>query len=275
MSPFSSNLANKHVLVTGGSKGIGKSIVELFLTEGANVSFCARSIRGDEFSLFKGAANGARAIGSAVDIGNSDEVKGWVNQAAERFGRIDAVIANDHFFIASPLIGEATPEAWERSFRADIMGLVTLIEASIPYLEERAKASENASIVVISSMAGFEARHRVAGSPYSTFKRAQAVLAKDYARKLGPLGIRINSIAPGSIETPNITLPDGTVQWSQYQIVKRDNYPFYKSLLDAVPLGRTGAPEEVANTVVFLASRLSSYINGTNIIVDGGMSLFF
>ncbi|KAL7805220.1 NAD(P)-binding protein [Trichoderma aethiopicum] len=270
MSTFSSNFANKHVLVTGGSKGIGRSIVELFLAEGANVSFCARSIRGDEFSLFKGAANGARAIGSAVDIGNPDEMKAWVNQAAKEFGRVDAVIAN-----ASPLIAEATTEAWENSFRADIMGLITLIEASTPYLEERAKASENASIVVISSMAGFEARHRIPGSPYSTFKRAQAVLAKDYARKLGPLGIRINSIAPGSIETPNITLPDGTVQWSQYQIVKRDNYPFYKSLLDAVPLGRTGAPEEVANTVVFLASGLSSYINGTNIIVDGGMSLFF
>ncbi|KAH0495976.1 hypothetical protein TgHK011_009497 [Trichoderma gracile] len=264
MSPFSSNFANKHVLVTGGSKGIGRSIVELFLAEGANVSFCARSIRGDEFSLFKGAANGARVVGSAVDIGNSDEMKAWVNQAAKEFGRIDAVIAN-----ASPLIAEATPEAWENSFRADIMGLVTLIEASTPYLEERAKASENASIVVISSMAGFEARHPVHGSPYSTFKRAQAVLAKDYARKLGPLGIRINSIAPGSIETPNITLPDGTVQWSQYQIVKRDNYPFYKALLDAVPLGRTGAPEEVANTVMFLASGLSSYINGTNIVVDG------
>ncbi|KAL6872509.1 NAD(P)-binding protein [Trichoderma longibrachiatum] len=275
MSPFSSNFANKHVLVTGGSKGIGRSIVELFLAEGANVSFCARSIRGDEFSLFKGATNGARAIGSAVDIGNPDEIKAWVNKAAKEFGRIDAVIANEAFCTASPLIAEATTEAWENSFRADIMGLITLIEASTPYLEERAKVSENASIVVISSMAGFEARHRIPGSPYSTFKRAQAVLAKDYARKLGPLGVRINSIAPGSIETPNITLPDGTVQWSQYQIVKRDNYPFYKSLLDAVPLGRTGAPEEVANTVVFLASGLSSYINGTNIIVDGGMSLFF
>jgi 3-oxoacyl-[acyl-carrier protein] reductase len=179
------------------------------------------------------------------------------------------------FLIASPLIGEATVEGWENSFRADILGLVTLIDASTPFLEERAKGSENASLVVISSMAGFEARHPIAGSPYSTFKRAQAVLAKDYARKLGALGIRINSIAPGSIENPNITLPDGTVQLSQYQIVKRDNYPFYKSLLDAVPLGRTGVPEEIANTVIFLASGLASYINGANIVVDGGMSLFF
>ncbi|KAM0263895.1 hypothetical protein ACHAQJ_000930 [Trichoderma viride] len=270
MSPFSSNLTKKHVLVTGGSKGIGRSIVEAFLAEGANVSFCARTIRGDEFSLFKGAGDGARAVGSAVDIGKPEEITAWVSQAAEEFGRIDSVIAN-----ASPLITEATSEGWENSFRADIMGLITLIDASTPFLEERAKASENASIVVISSMAGFEARHPIPGSPYSTFKRAQAVLAKDYARKLGALGIRINSIVPGSIENPNITLPDGTVQWSQYQIVKRDNYPFYKSLLDAVPLGRTGAPEEVANTAIFLASRLSSYINGANIVVDGGMSIIF
>jgi 3-oxoacyl-[acyl-carrier protein] reductase len=179
------------------------------------------------------------------------------------------------FYTASPIIVEATNENWEKSFRADISGLVTLIEASIPFLEEQSKALENASIVVISSMAGFEARYPIAGSPYTTLKRAQAVLAKDYARTLGPRGIRINSIAPGSIENPNITLPDGTVQWSSYQIVKRDNYPFYKALLDAVPLGRTGTPEEIANTVIFLASRLSSYVNGANIVVDGGMSITF
>jgi 3-oxoacyl-[acyl-carrier protein] reductase len=118
------------------------------------------------------------------------------------------------FYTASPIIVEATNENWEKSFRADISGLVTLIEASIPFLEEQSKALENASIVVISSMAGFEARYPIAGSPYTTLKRAQAVLAKDYARTLGPRGIRINSIAPGSIENPNITLPDGTVQWS-------------------------------------------------------------
>ncbi|UKZ81496.1 hypothetical protein TrVFT333_009268 [Trichoderma virens FT-333] len=264
MPSFSSDFANKHVLVTGGSKGIGRSIVEAFLAEGANVSFCARTIRGDEFSLFKGATNGACAVGTAVDIGKPDEIKSWVNQAAEDFGRIDSVIAN-----ASPMIWEATVEGWENSFRADILGLVTLIDASTPFLEARVKASENASLVVISSMAGFEARHPIAGSPYSTFKRAQAVLAKDYARKLGALGIRINSIVPGCIETPNITLPDGTVQLSQYQIVKRDNYPFYKSLLDDISLGRTGIPEEVANTVIFLASRLSSFINGAHIVVDG------
>ncbi|KAL6903241.1 NAD(P)-binding protein [Trichoderma evansii] len=268
MAFFSSDLSKKHVLVTGGSKGIGRSIVETFLAEGANVSFCARSIRGDEFSTFTGASHGAQAVGSVVDIGSPDEIKAWVSQAAGKFGRIDSIIAN-----ASPIIVEVTNENWEKSFRADILGLITLIEASVPFLEERSKASENASIVVISSMAGFETRFPVAGSPYTTIKRAQAVLAKDYARKLGALGIRINSIAPGSIENPNITLPDGTIQWSSYQIVKRDNYPFYKALLDAVPLGRTGAPEEIANAVIFLASRLSSYINGANIVVDGGMSI--
>ncbi|PTB35752.1 uncharacterized protein TrAFT101_010598 [Trichoderma asperellum] len=270
MASFSSDLSKKHVLVTGGSKGIGRSIVEAFLAEGANVSFCARTIRGDEFSSFAGASHGAQAVGSVVDIGNPEKIKAWISQTAGRFGRIDSIIAN-----ASPIIVEATSENWEKSFRADILGLITLIEASIPFLEERSKASENASIVVISSMAGFEARHPVAVSPYSTLKRAQAVLAKDYARKLGALGIRINSIAPGSIENPNITLPDGTIQWSSYQIVKRDNYPFYKALLDAVPLGRTGRPEEIANTVIFLASRLSSYVNGANIVVDGGMSITF
>ncbi|KAK4061807.1 hypothetical protein Trihar35433_9407 [Trichoderma harzianum] len=248
MPSFSSNFANKHVLVTGGSKGIGRSIVETFLAEGANVSFCARTIRGDEFSLFKGATNGARAVGSAVDISNPEEIKSWVAGAAKEFGRIDSVIAN-----ASPLIGDATPEAWENSFRADILGLVTLIDASTPFLEER---------------------H---GTPLLALLIRPLRGLKPYWLKIMPANLALWACesAPGSIENPNITLPDGTVQLSQYQIVKRDNYPFYKSLLDAVPLARTGAPEEVANTVIFLASGLASYINGANIVVDGGMSLFF
>ncbi|KAH8811074.1 hypothetical protein F5884DRAFT_781106 [Xylogone sp. PMI_703] len=270
MGLLEASITGTHVLVTGGTKGIGRFIVQAFLAAGANVSYCARSVTGEEFTKFEGKAPDSKAVGAVVDISDPASIEEWVNKAHSQFGRIDHIIAN-----ASPILGANTPESWELSFRADIMGLRALIEAGSPYLEAQAQSTRNASITVISSLAGFERRHPSIGSPYSTFKRAQAVIAKDYVRKLGPKNVRINVIIPGSIENPGIVLPDGTKELSSYEIVKRDNYPFYKALLDATSLERTGKPEEVANSVLFLSSSLASYVTGANLIVDGGMSQFF
>jgi 3-oxoacyl-[acyl-carrier protein] reductase len=177
-----------------------------------------------------------------------------------------------HLYIASPLLHDATKEAWEKSFQADILGLIALIDAATPHL---AKRGGTGSIVVVSSLAGFEARERNIAGPYGTLKRAQATLAKDYARKLGPLGVRINSIAPGMIETRSVTLPDGTVELSTFQRARKEKPEYIKTLLESVPLGRTGTVEDAANVVVFLGSRLSGYVCGANLIIDGGMSIGF
>lgn len=155
------------------------------------------------------------------------------------------------------------------------MGLITLIEAALPHLEERVKSGGHPSIVVISSLAGFEARHPGVTGPYSTLKRAQATLAKDYSRKLAPLGIRINAVVPGSIETSGTIRPDGTVEPSTFQHVMKERPEFLKAILAAVPLGRTGVETEVSNAVLFLSSQLASYICGTNLVIDGGMSIGF
>ncbi|EFY92180.1 hypothetical protein J3458_004282 [Metarhizium acridum] len=130
-----------------------------------------------------------------------------------------------------------------------------LLNASRPYLEKT-----SGSIIVVSSSAGFETRFDAAGSPYTTFKHAQATLAKDYARKLGPLGIRINSVIPGPIEAPGKVLPDGSRRPSRIQMLRETNPEFAQGLLDAVPLRRFGTAEEVANVVVFLASSLAGYV---------------
>lgn len=94
MSQFSAQLAGAHALVTGGTKGIGRVIVENFLKEGVNVSYCSRNVRGDEFTNFRGAAEGARAVGTSVDIASTTAIQSWVDCAAKEFGRIDVVIAN-------------------------------------------------------------------------------------------------------------------------------------------------------------------------------------
>lgn len=112
----------------------------------------------------------------------------------------------------------------------------------------------------------------IIGSPYTTFTRAKAVIAKDYARKFAPLGIRVNTLALGLVETPNITHPDNSVEWSTYQTFKKNSPGVLEALEDKVPLKRAGECEEIANVVVFLASNLSSYVCGATIAIDGSLS---
>jgi len=153
------------------------------------------------------------------------------------------------------------------------MGLITLIEAATPHLEKRSTASKTTSFVVISSCGGFERLFPVVASPYTTFKRAQATIARDYVRKLGPKGIRINTIIPSVIENPTITKRDGTVELSTSQIIARDNPEFVTNSLAKVPLKRFGKPEDIASTVLFLTSGMAGYISGANLLVDGGQTL--
>ncbi|KAG5797305.1 hypothetical protein H9Q69_003688 [Fusarium xylarioides] len=248
MSRFSPKLTGAHALVTGGTKGIGRVIVETLLSEGVGVSYCSRNVRGDEFANFKDTTGGARAVGTSVDISNAASIQGWVEASAKEFGRIDLVVANACPKYVSPSIDD-----WENSFHADVLGLVNLINAS-------------------DSLAGFEARHPAIRGPYTTLKRAQATLAKDFGRWLGPKGIRINTIVPGTIDSPPVDKPDGTVELSQFQQIMTANPDFLKSLIDSIPLGKVGQAQDIANAVVFLGNSLGKYVNGVNLIVDGGMS---
>src|ERR1700704_6113085 len=244
-------LNGKSVLVTGGSKGIGLAIAELFAAEGANVAICARNA--DEVGkVVKAlATKGVKSWGGAIDVADPAALKQWVESAAGELGGIDTIVCN----VSALAVGD-TPETWEKSFRTDMMHTVNAVAASVPYLEK----SKSASIVIISSVSGFEVDF-AAGS-YGAFKGALIHYAKGLANQLCARGIRVNAVSPGN------TYFEGGI-WNN---IEKGNPDLFKTALSLNPTGRLGTPEEVAAGVVFLASPLASRISGTNLIVDGALT---
>lgn len=238
-------------LVTGGTRGIGRAIVETFAAEGANVAFCARNAKGVEATEAALSGSDGRVVGTVMDMGNADDVARWVRASAEDFGGIDMVVSN-----VSALGIPDTDENWEASLQVDLMGAVRLVKASMPYLEQ----SKAASIIGISSVSGREVDF--ASGPYGTVKTAIIGYMAGLAFQLAEKGIRANTVSPGN------TYHEGGV----WQSIEQSDPEAFKEALALNLTPRMGRPEEVANTVVFLSSPLSSRTTGANFLVDGGLS---
>jgi len=243
-------LAGKRVLVTGGSRGIGRAIVAGFLDEGAVVGFCARSA--DEIAdTEKAMQERGSATGSVLDVGDGDALAAWVAESAEAFGGLDVVVAN-----VSALAIPDTEENWLSSLNVDVMHTVRLVRAALPHLE----ASDAGSIIAISSVSGRESDF--ASGPYGTAKTAIVGYIHGLAMQLAATGIRANSVSPGN------TYFEGGV-WAS---IETGNPELFKTAVDLNPTGHMGTPDEVADAVVFLASSRASRISGTNLVVDGALT---
>src|ERR1700694_4855842 len=244
-------LKGKNVLVTGGSKGIGLAVASLFAKEGANVAICARNADEVAKVVTSLAAKGVKSWGRSVDVADPVALKGRVEDAAAQLGGIDTIVCN-----VSALAGVNSTETWENSFRVDMMHTVNSVAAALPYLER----SKSASIVIVSSVSGFEIDF-AAGS-YGAFKAALIHYAKGLSNQLIGKGIRVNAVSPGN------TYFEGGI-WQNIELGMPD---LYKTAMSLTPTGRMGTPQEVAAGVVFLASPVASQISGTNLIIDGALT---
>jgi 3-oxoacyl-[acyl-carrier protein] reductase len=244
-------IKGKVALVTGGTKGIGRAIVEAFAKEGANVAFCARNPEEVEATEKALTAMGVKAKGTALDVGDADAFRAWVDDSAKEFGGIDMAVAN-----VSALAIPDEDENWETSFRVDLMGTVNLCKAALPYLEN----SDVKSLVAISSVSGREADF--ASGPYGTFKTAIIGYMAGLSLSLAPKGIRANTVSPG-----NTYFPGGV-----WQSIEGGNPDLFKFAMDLNPTGRMGTAEEIAAGVVFVSSPVASRISGANLLIDGALT---
>jgi 3-oxoacyl-[acyl-carrier protein] reductase len=244
-------LRGRRALVTGGTKGTGRAIVEGFAAEGADVAFCART-EADVIATAKAVEEmGVRAFGRALDVRDGPALKAWVLDAADALGGLDAVVAN-----VSALSIEQGEDSWKTEFEVDLMHSVRIVEAAMPFLER----SDAASITTISSVSGREID--IVAGPYGVMKTAVVVYAQGLAWQLAGKGIRANTVSPGN------TYFEGGF-WHNIE----QNMPdMYNEVLGMNPTGRMGTPGEVAAAVVFLSSPVASRITGTNLVVDGALT---
>ena len=242
------SFTRRRVLVAGGSRGIGRSIALGFAAAGADVAICARGVERLRQTEAELRNLGATVHASPCDLADGDAVSTWVDEAAESLGGLDVLVNN-----ASAFAGTDDEAGWGASLDVDLMASVRASRAALPWMEEAGGA-----IVNVASISGLRSSARTPA--YGAAKAALIQYTASQAVALAGRRIRVNCVAPGSIEFP------GGI-WDER---RRKQPELYERVLRGIPSGRMGRPEEVAQAVLFLASDLASWITGQTLVVDGG-----
>jgi NAD(P)-dependent dehydrogenase (short-subunit alcohol dehydrogenase family) len=245
------DLQGRVAVVTGGTRGIGRAIAEGFVCAGANVVVASRKPDAcAEAERDLGALGGGDALGVATHTGDLDAVERLVAAAVERFGSLDIVVNNAANALTQPL-GQVTPEAWQKSFDVNLRGPVFLVQAALPYLE----ASPHAAVVNVISAGAFLFSAHVA--MYGAAKAALMAFTRSMAADFAPKGIRVNALAPGTVDT---------------DMVRANTPEAQQAMAHASFMRRAAHPDEMVGPALYLASDAASFMTGQVLLVDGGLT---
>lgn len=257
-------LENRVVLVTGGSRGIGKAIVERLVDEGALVAFCARQSPDLKKLVSKIIKSGKDCLAIEADICTTKGVKLVVEKTIDHYGKLDVLVHNAGGTLARGNFYDISDEDWMDTYNRNVITLVRLIKTVQVYLEE----STQARVISISSTTAIEPGSH--DPHYSATKAALLNLVKHLSNTLASKGILVNSISPGPVHTESLA---NFIHELSHKSSK-PNLEFKKTYIEMmksrIPLGRLAKGSEIADLVLFLASSKSGWITGSNFRIDGG-----
>jgi NAD(P)-dependent dehydrogenase (short-subunit alcohol dehydrogenase family) len=243
------DLTGRVAIVTGGTRGIGRSIAEGFVASGARVAVASRKADACDEAEQALRAMGGDAIGVPTHLGELDSLEALVERTVDEFGRLDIVVNN----AATPLredLGHFTPEAYAKSMDVNLRGPVFLVQESLPHLQN----SRSAAVINVISAGAF--LHAPFLATYAATKAALMSFTRSMAAEFAPLGIRVNALAPGSVDTE----------------MMRKNTPEAQEHMANSSLQRRAAhPDEMVGPALFLASDAASFVTGQVVIADGGL----
>jgi 3-oxoacyl-[acyl-carrier protein] reductase len=244
------DLAGKRAIVTGGTRGIGRSIVERLAREGASVALCARTASAVEEAVASLTAHGVRAFGAALDVRDGQAFTSWFEGAVRELGGLDIAVSN-----VSTRPTQQGESAWREAFETDFLQHVRMSNLALPHLQQ----GRDAAMLFVSSIASVLTILPPGEDGYGTMKAALVSLTGQLAARFGPKGVRVNAVSPGPI-----LFPGGV--WDQ---IRAAHPPLFERAAQLSALGRHGRPEEVADAIAFLVSPRASYITGANLRIDG------
>jgi NAD(P)-dependent dehydrogenase (short-subunit alcohol dehydrogenase family) len=243
------DLSGRVAIVTGGTRGIGRALAEGLVAAGARVVVASRKPEACAETERQLRAQGGEALGVPAHLGDPATPSLLVQRSVERFGRLDIVINNAATALSQPL-GEFTQEAWNKSFDVNLRGPVFLVQEALPYLEK----SPAAAVLNVLSAGAFMFSPRVAA--YAAAKAALMSITRAMAADFAPRGIRVNALAPGTVDTDML----------------RNNPPELQAqLAEAGFLRRAAQPDEMVGPALFLVSDAASFVTGQVLIADGGL----